>query len=97
MPVCSQCKKQVDHLFQLLYSSGKVCHKCFELELKEGLLEEIEWKKFELSSRLRDIMEESFWECDFTEEKAYLRKKIKDYEQQIKKLDKELKQLDDMS
>jgi len=92
--ICPQCNRKVECLLQLLYSSGKVCQTCFELEVKEGLIEEIEWEKFQYASRLREIMEESFWEEDFVEEKAYLREQIKKCDKRIEKLNGGLDKFD---
>jgi len=84
----------VEYLLELVYSSGKVCSICFQLEAKEGLLEELAWEKFEFTSRLKELMEKSFWEKDFREEKKYLREQIKALEEKITKLGNEIIELE---
>lgn len=61
------------------------------------MLEDLEWQKFQNVTRLRELMEISYWEDDFTEEKAYLRLQIKDYNLKIEKLNKEIKDMEDLS
>lgn len=61
------------------------------------MLEDLEWQKFQNVTRLRELMEISYWEDDFTEEKAYLRHQIKDYNLKIEKLNKEIKDIEDLS
>jgi hypothetical protein len=89
---CPQCNKKVDYLLQQIYSPGKACSECIQLEAKEGLLEDFEWQKFQLTTRLRDLMEQSFREKDFSDEKKYLREQIKICNEKINKLKEEIEE-----
>ncbi len=94
--ICPQCKRRVPELFSLIFSTGKVCGRCFELEAKEGLLEELEWNKFQLSARLKELTEESLWEDEYLEEKAYLREELEICQERIENLNQEIDELYDM-
>ncbi|MEQ8226107.1 MAG: hypothetical protein ABRQ37_27585 [Candidatus Eremiobacterota bacterium] len=97
MYTCPQCNRKVDSLLKQVYSSGQVCSICFQLEIKEGLLEELEWQKFQLKTRLGEIMDKSFWEKDFKEEKKYVREQIQICEEKINKLNDEINELEDFN
>jgi len=94
--ICHQCKRRVPELFQLIFSTGKVCQRCFEREAKEGLLEELEWNKFQLSSRLKEITEDSIWEDEYLEEKAYIKEELEICQERIENLNQEIDELYDM-